>query len=443
MPGVNELEARKMNRVSVIGLGYVGLPTAVVFASRGFSVVGVDVDAGRVEAVNSGRCYLREPGLDVLLRGVVSRGLMSATTEAVKAVRESDVVVIAVPTPVRDGVADLSYLREALLAVREGLHKGLLVVIESTIPPGTTVGFAKPLLEESGLRVEKDFYLAHVPERIAPGRAIEELLNMPRVVGGVGPRSTEKALELYSKVNAKPLPTDATTAEFVKLIENTYRDLNIAYANLLALMAERLGIDVYEAIRLANTHHRVNIHMPGAGVGGPCLTKDPYMLASILPDFWGTELIRLARRINEYMPRHTVEIIEKALGDTGVSIKDARIAILGVAYKGGVDDTRESPAKYIVRELLEKGAGVIVYDPYTMESFGAERAGSFEEALSGANAIVIVTDHPEFKDIDLGKASKLVRHRVIIDSRRVVEPHQAVKHGFKYYGVGYGRAFKL
>jgi UDP-N-acetyl-D-mannosaminuronic acid dehydrogenase len=443
MPGVNELEARKMNRVSVIGLGYVGLPMAVVFASRGFSVVGVDVDAGRVEAVNSGRCYLKEPGLDVLLRDAVSKGFLRTTTEAVKAVRESDAVVIAVPTPVRDGVADLSYLREALLAVREGLHKGLLVVIESTIPPGTTVGFAKPLLEESGLRVEEDFYLAHVPERIAPGRAIEELLNMPRVVGGVGPRSTEKALELYSRVNAKPLPTDATTAEFVKLIENTYRDLNIAYANLLALMAERLGIDVYEAIRLANTHHRVNIHMPGAGVGGPCLTKDPYMLASVLPDFWGTELIRLARRINEYMPRHTVEIIEKALGDIGVSIKDARIAILGVTYKGGVDDTRESPAKYVVRELLEKGASVIVYDPYTTESFGAERAGSLEEAVREADTIVIITDHPEFKNIDLDKASKLVKHRVIIDGRRVVEPHQAVKHGFKYYGVGYGRAFKL
>jgi methylmalonyl-CoA mutase cobalamin-binding subunit len=186
-------------------LGYVGLPTAVVFASRVFSVVGVDVDAGRVEAVNSGRCYLREPGLDVLLRDVVSRGLLRATTETVRAVRESDAVVIAVPTPVRDGVADLSYLKEVLLAIREGLHRGLLVVIESTIPPGTTVGFAKPLLEESGLRVEEDFYLAHVPERIAPGRAIEELLNMPRVVGGVGPRSTEKALELCSKVNAKLL----------------------------------------------------------------------------------------------------------------------------------------------------------------------------------------------------------------------------------------------
>ncbi|MCC6056744.1 MAG: nucleotide sugar dehydrogenase, partial [Desulfurococcaceae archaeon] len=274
-----------MKALTVVGLGYIGLLTAVVFASRGFSVVGVDVDAGKVEAVNSGSCYIRGPGLDVLLRDVVSRGLLRATTDIVEAVRESDAVVITVPTPVRDGVADLSYLREALLAVREGLHGGLLVVIESTIPPGTTVGFAKPLLEESGLRAEEDFYLAHVPERIAPGRAVEELLNMPRVVGGVGPRSTEKAVELYSRVNSKLLTTDATTDEFVKLAENTYRDLNIAYANLLAVMAEKLGVDVYEAIRFANTHQRVHIHIPGAGVGGPCLTKDPYMLISVDPDF--------------------------------------------------------------------------------------------------------------------------------------------------------------
>jgi nucleotide sugar dehydrogenase len=319
----------------------------------------------------------------------------------------------------------------------------LLVVIESTIPPGTTVGFAKPLLEESGFRVEEDFYLAHVPERIAPGKAIHELLHEPRVVGGVGPRSTERALELYGRVNSKLYPTDATTAEFVKLAENTYRDLNIAFANLLALMAEKLGIDVYEAIRLANTHPRVNIHMPGAGVGGPCLTKDPYMLASLYREFWGTQLIELARKINEYMPRHTVEIVERALRDAGLSARNAKIAVLGAAYKGGVDDTRESPAKYIVRELLEKGARVVVYDPYTSESFEAERAESLEDAVRGADVVVIVTDHPEFKSLDLESIAKLMRYRVIVDGRRVVEPHQAVKHGFKYYGIGYGKVFKL
>jgi UDP-N-acetyl-D-mannosaminuronic acid dehydrogenase len=368
---------------------------------------------------------------------------LRATTDVLEAVKESDAVVIAVPTPVRDGIADLSYLRDALESVRRGLHRGLLVVIESTIPPGTTAGFAKSLLEESGLRVEEDFYLAHAPERIAPGRAVEELLNMPRVVGGVGPRSTEKAVELYSRVNPKLLTTDATTAEFVKLAENTYRDLNIAYANLLAVLAEKLGIDVYEAIRLANTHQRVHIHMPGAGVGGPCLTKDPYMLISVDPDFWGSELVKVARRINDYMPIHTVEIVEKALREAGLEINSARITVLGAAYKGGVNDTRESPSKHIVGELIKKGSKVIVFDPYTSETFGGKRSLSLEDAVKDSDAIVIVTDHPEFKNIDLDVIGRIMRHKIIIDERRVIEPYQAVKHGFRYYGVGFGRAYRL
>ena len=432
-----------VNTLAVIGLGYVGLASAVIFASKGLGVIGVDVYAERVEAVNNGRCYIKEPGLDVLLHDVVSKGLLRATTDAVEAVRESDAIIIAVPTPVKDSVVDLSYLREALESVKEGLHKGLLVVVESTILPGTTVNLVKPLLEESGLKVEEDFYLAHVPERVAPGRAIDELSNMPRVVGGIGPSSTEKAIELYSRANPRLYTTDATTAEFVKLIENTYRDLNIAYANLLALMAEKLGIDIYEAIMLANTHHRVNIHLPGAGVGGPCLTKDPYMLTSVIPEFWGTKLIRLARRINEYMPKHTVELVETALRSSGLSVRDARVAILGTAYKGGVDDTRESPAKYIVAELLSRGAEVVVYDPYTAESFGAEKALSLEDAVKDVDVILIVTDHPEFKNLDLNIVNNLVRHKIIVDGRRVVEPYQAIKHGFRYYGIGYGRAFKI
>jgi len=433
----------RLRGVCVLGLGYVGLPTAAVLASRGFYVIGVDNDVTKVDAINNGRCYIREPGLDLMIRDAVSEGLLRATTDAVKEVKSSDAVIIAVPTPVKSGVVDFSYLKSALESVREGLHRGLLVVIESTVPPGTTVGFAKPLLEESGLRVEEDFFLAHVPERIAPGRAVEELLNAPRLVGGVGPRSTEKALELYGRVNSRLLATDATTAEFVKLVENTYRDVNIAFANLLALMAERLGVDVYEAVRLANTHPRVNVHLPGAGVGGPCLTKDPYMLASLLPDFWGTELVRLARRINEYMPSHVVDIIEKALAEVGAGLGGARVAVLGASYKGGVEDTRESPSRYIVKGLQDRGASVVVFDPYTSESFGAERASSLEEAVMGADVVVIVTDHPEFRGLDLGRLGGLVRRRIIVDGRRVVEPHVAVEHGFRYYGVGYGRAFKV
>jgi UDP-N-acetyl-D-mannosaminuronic acid dehydrogenase len=414
-----------------------------VLASKGFYVIGVDNDVTKVDAINDGGCYIREPGLDLMIRDVVSKGLLRATTDTVRAVKSSDAVIIAVPTPVKSGVVDFSYLKSALESVREGLHRGLLVVIESTVPPGTTVGFAKPLLEESGFRVEEDFFLAHVPERIAPGRAVEELLSAPRVVGGVGPSSTEKAIELYSRVNPRLLPTDATTAEFVKLIENAYRDLNIAFANLLALIAERIGVDVYEAIRLANTHPRVNVHLPGAGVGGPCLTKDPYMLASLARDFWGSELILLARRLNEHMPLHVVELVERALEEEGVQLRGARVAVLGAAYKGGVDDTRESPSRRVVQELLGRGASVVVFDPYTGETFGAERAASLEDAVRGADAVVIVTDHPEFRSLDLERLGELVRRRVIVDGRRVVEPHRAAERGFKYYGVGYGRAFRV
>jgi UDP-N-acetyl-D-mannosaminuronic acid dehydrogenase len=432
-----------LKKLVVIGLGYVGLPTAVLFANRGFSVLGMDADIAKVEAVNSGKCYIHGSSLADMLLEAVNRGFLRATTDAVEAIRESDAVIIAVPTPARDGIADLTYLRDALETVKKGLHRGLLVVIESTVPPGTITGLAKPLLEDSGLKTEEDFYLAYVPERIAPGRAIEELLSVPRVVGGVGPKSTEKTIELYGKVNSKLLPTDAITAEFVKLIENTYRDLNIAYANLLAFIAEKLGVDVYEAIRLSNTHPRVNVHMPGAGVGGPCLTKDPYMLTLLLPDFWGSDLIRIARRINEYMPKHMVDIIKRALTDARLTITNAKIAVLGAAYKGGTDDTRESPAGHIVRELLSGGARVVVYDPYTNESFGAKRAFTLEEATRDADAIVVVTDHPEFKEIDLNVIGKLVKYKIIIDGRRVIDPHYAIKYGFKYYGVGYGRAFRL
>ncbi|MEM2598740.1 MAG: nucleotide sugar dehydrogenase [Thermoproteota archaeon] len=428
----------------VVGLGYVGLPSAAIFASKGFNVLGVDIDAEKVEMVKRGVSYLKEPGLDKLIVRVISDGRLRATTNIDEALESCNVVLIDVPTPVKAGIIDLSYVTDVSKAIARRLRRDMLIVVESTVPPGTTNGLVRHILEKgSGLRADKDFYLAHVPERIVPGKAIEELLHVFRIAGGVGPYSTEKALEIYSKVNSNLLPTDATTAEFVKLIENTFRDLNIAFANLIALIAEELGIDVYEAIRLANTHPRVNIHMPGAGVGDPCLTKDPHMLASLFGEFWGTELIKLARRINEYMPSHMVGLVEKALGENGVELRGARVAVLGAAYKGGVDDTRESPSRRVVKELLEIGLDVVVYDPYTPESFGAKRVDSLENAVGNADAIVIVTDHPEFKTIDLDMLSKTMRNRIIIDGRRVIDPYRACESGFKYYGIGFGRMFKL
>jgi len=426
-------------QMAVLGLGYVGLPTAVVFASRGFRVIGVDVNEDKIKAVNEGRCYIKEPGLPELLRVVVSKGLLRATTDGVSAVRESNAVVIAIPTPVRNGAVDLNYLRSALRVVRNGLHRGLLVAIESTVPPGTTVNFAKPFLEESGLRAEEDFYLAHVPERMAPSRALEELMKVPRVVGGVGSKSTEKALKLYSRVNPNLFPTDATTAEFVKVVENAFRDLNIAYANLLALIAERISVDVFEAIRLANTHPRVNIHTPGAGVGGPCLTKDPYMLIGIGKDIFGVDLIAVARGINDYMSRHVVELLVKALKDAEKDAEKSKIVVMGVTYKAEVDDPRESPARIIIEKLMSHGARVVTYDPYCGESFGAERAQRIDEALRGADAVVIATDHRAFRELDLHYMKSLMNERpVIVDGRRIFDARKARELGFMYYGVGLG-----
>lgn len=428
--------------ICVIGLGYIGLPSATLFAYKEYNVVGIDIDDQKVNRINRCDPVIREPKLREILVEVVKGGRLRATCDY-SFTRNSDAVLIAVPTPVKDRVADLSYLASALENIKKYLHKEQIIVIESTVPPGTTCGLAKKLLEKTGLRAEEDFYLAHVPERIAPGKAIEELLNTPRVVGGIGPRSTEKAIELYSKMNPNLYTTDSTTAEFVKLIENAFRNLNIAFANLIALMSEKLGIDAYEAIRLANTHPRVNIHIPGAGVGGPCLTKDPYILTSLFSDFWATEIIRMARRINEYMPNHMIEISEQVLRENGIDLKKAKIAVLGAAYKGGIDDTRESPSKYIVHGLLEKGINVVVYDSYTSETFGARRAESLEEALDNSDAIIIATDHPEFKEFNLNKVSKLVKNKIIVDGRRAIDPYKAYRAGFKYYGIGFGKAFKL
>jgi len=426
------------HHIVVVGLGYIGLPTALVFASKGFHVVGVDVDQRKVDMLKRGKCYLREKDVITLLEKVIVEGSFTPTTEINSSIENVSSVIVCVPTPVVAGEVDLSFLESVLHVISDNIKKGQLIIVESTIPPGTTVNFVKPILESSGLIAENDFYLAHVPERIAPGNSIKELLNLPRLVGGVGPKSTRVALELYRKVNPYVIPCDSLTAELSKLAENTFRDLNIAFANLLAMICEHVGADAKKVIELANTHPRVNILKPGPGVGGPCLTKDPYMLLKCGERVFGIKLIDVARKINEYMPIHTVALIEYALKKLNIPISKAKITILGVTYKGGVNDTRSSPSEKIISELIARGATVVTYDPYTKETFGTKRANSIEEAVKGADAVAIVTDHPEFMSLDLSLLSKLVRHRVLIDCRRLIDSEAARRHGFKYYGIGLG-----
>jgi len=314
----------------------------------------------------------------------------------------------------------------------------MLVIISSTVPPGTLLGKVKPKLESlSGLSVETEFYLAYAPERIAPGKALKEFVESPRLVGGIGPNSTKIASELFKTVCKTVIETDAVTAEVAKLAENTFRDVNIAFANQLALICEHYGVDVTEVIKLANTHPRVNIHMPGPGVGGPCLTKDPYLLINkIKPTDY--DIIRTARKINDSMPKHVIELTLQALKNVRKEVKNSKIAILGTAYKGDVDDSRNSPSKQIIYELIRLGAKVVVYDPYCKESFGAKKASSLYEGVKDADCILILTDHTEFKNLHLKEIKALMNEKpVIVDGRRIVNPYEAKGLGFIYYGIGF------
>lgn len=431
---------KKRARIAVIGLGYVGLPTAVSFANAGFPVTGADIDPDVVEAIERGKIVTREPSLDKLIKKLVGRGSIRATTDVSGAIGEADVVIVCVQTPLTRGKKpDLRYLEKACKTVARGLSRGKLVVIESTVPPNTTRSFVAPLLEKiSGLKCGRDFWLAHCPERIAPGKALQEFIESPRLVGGYDRGSSELARKLFkATVKGDVLVTDSTSAEMAKLAENTFRDVNIALANELALLCEQAGVDVAEVIKLANTHPRVNIHQPGCGVGGPCLPKDPYFLVGKIQKGLGV-ITRSSRRLNDSMPAHTVELVIEGLKKAGKNVKNSRVAVLGVAYKGETDDARNSPTMGIIHRLKNKGAKVVVYDPYCKEDFGAEKAASVVEAVRAADCVVIATAHKVFKKLNLAEIrGSMNAEPIIVDGRRIVGPKKAMELGFRYYGIGY------
>jgi len=426
-------------RLTVLGSGYVGLPTAALFANAGFHVIAIDIKTEVVKAVNSGVSPINELGLNDIVSRNVQAGKLKATLNSSEALNQANAVIISVQTPIdQNKKPTLSFLTEALEEVGETLKKGMLVVISSTVPPGTMLGKVKPKLESlSGLEADTEFYLAYVPERIAPGKALKEFVESLRLIGGIGPNSTKIAAELFKTVCKKVMETDAATAEVAKLAENTFRDVNIAFANQLALICEEHGVDVAKVIELANTHPRVNIHTPGPGVGGPCLPKDPYLLihSSKPTDY---DIIKTARQINDYMPKHIVKLILQALKNTGKGIRSSRIAVLGTAYKGGVDDSRYSPAEPIIHELKRLGAKIATYDPYCNESFEAKKANSLHEAVKGADCLIIITDHAEFRNLNLEEIKALTNEKlVIVDGRRIVNPREAEDLGFTYCGVGF------
>jgi len=429
-------------RLAIIGSGYVGLPTAALFARTGFTVTTTDINSFIIKSINSGTSPFNEPGLQELVSRNVQSGKLRAVLNCDLKFEEEDAAIISIQTPIDENKKpNLSFLLHAIENVGKNLRKQMLIVICSTLPPRTMQEVIRPKLESlSALKADKDFYLAYVPERIAPGKALREFVESPRLIGGIGPNSTEIAAELFGTVCHKTIKTDATTAEIAKTAENTFRDVNIALANQLALICEQHGADVTKVIELANTHPRVNIHTPGPGVGGPCLTKDPYLLTrgTKLPN---KDVIAAARETNDYMPRHVVKLIQNALEHECKSIKNSRIAILGTAYKANVEDSRYSPAEPIIKKLKDLGAKIISYDPHCQSTFGAKRATSLHEAAKSADCLVVITDHVEFKNLDLADIKQLMRENpVIVDGKRIINSHEAEKSGLAYYGVGFGKS---
>lgn len=409
-----------MKKICVLGLGYIGLPTAAMFGTHGFEVVGVDINRHVVQVLRKGDIHIEEPGLRTLVEAALRSGHLAVQEQP----EEADVFIVAVPTPLAQRVpengerddtphADLSAVTSAAHSIVPFLREGNLVILESTSPPGTTLNVLCPLLEESGLRVGRDLLVAHSPERVLPGRVLEELVRNDRVIGGIDGRSAEEVRRLYASfVEGEIFLTDATTAEMVKLMENTYRDVNIALANEFALVAEHVGINVWEAIELANRHPRVKILKPGPGVGGHCIAVDPWFIAEAAPEI--TPLIQTARWVNDAMPEQVVACIRKLV--TG--LESPVVAVLGLAYKANVDDARESPAVQVVQELERAGYEVRASDPYVRRVAALSKQPiALDDALAGADCIVLLTDHTLYANLSPQVVAQAVRSRIVLDTR--------------------------
>ncbi|MBL7646078.1 MAG: nucleotide sugar dehydrogenase [Candidatus Hydrogenedentes bacterium] len=417
-----------MKCVCVIGLGYIGLPTASILATSGFHVLGVDIDAAVVATVNQGDIHIEEPGLHTVVRAAIQSGNLKAALKPAPA----DAYILAVPTPLTDGNRpDMSHVRATAEAIVPYLRRGALVILESTSPPGTCLDMLVPILESSGLNVGPDIHLAHCPERVLPGHILRELISNDRIIGGFDSVAAEKARDLYATFVDGPMHlTDLTTAEFVKVLENTYRDVNIALANEAALFCEGLGIQFSEAARLANRHPRVNVHQAGPGVGGHCISVDPWFLVDRFPE--KARLIRLARLRNDGMPAHVADTVLELLA----GLQDPRVAALGLAYKGNIDDTRESPAVAVIRRLLTEGIEVVAHDPFVRNAPVPRE--TLENALQGADCLLVLTDHDEYRHLGPAQAARLMRGRMVYDTRNVLCHADWREAGFSVRVLGGG-----
>ncbi|MDJ1110942.1 nucleotide sugar dehydrogenase [Macrococcus sp. S115] len=412
-------------KLTTIGLGYIGLPTSIMFAKHGVDVVGVDIKQEAVDKLNNGQIHIEEPGLQEALEEVLASGKFKASTIP----EQADAYIIAVPTPNNSDEhksCDISIVMCGVESIVPLLKKGDIVIVESTIAPRTMDDHVKPYLESEGFIIGEDIYLVHCPERVLPGKIMHELVYNNRIIGGITPACVEAGKRVYGTfVKGEMIETQAKTAEMSKLMENTYRDVNIALANELAKICNDLEINVNDVIEMANKHPRVNLHKPGPGVGGHCLAVDPYFIIAEAPE--QALLIKLARDINVSMPEYVVHRTKDILSRLGGN----KVTVFGLTYKGDVDDIRESPAFDIYEMLTASQYEVVAYDPHVKQEFVEK---DMETAVKDSDLVLILSDHSEFKQLTDGDFDGM-RNKYILDTKNVVKTKDEFKE-VKYYNFG-------
>lgn len=399
-------------KICVIGLGYIGLPTSAMFAKHGVEVVGVDINSDVVDKLNRGEVHIEEPELEKVVKEAVNTEMLRASPTP----EVADVFIVAVPTPNQKDEhksCDLTGVLTAVKKIIPYIKKGNILIVESTIAPRSMDDYVKPLVEEAGFEVGKDIFLVHCPERVLPGKIMHEIVYNNRIVGGVTPACAKRAAQVYGIfVKGEIVETDAKTAEMSKLMENTFRDVNIALSNELAKVCNNLEINVLDVIEMANKHPRVNLHRPGPGVGGHCLAIDPYFIVAKAPEL--TNIIRMSRDTNISMPSYVMENVRKLLK----GIEKPKVAVFGVTYKGNTDDMRESPALEVINLLHEQGYEVTIHDPYIQTNFF--KTLSAEEALEEADLLLVLADHSEFSSMDYNKLASKMRQPLLFDTRNFI-----------------------
>ncbi len=394
--------------ICVVGLGYIGLPTASLLGTKGYKVHGVDTSPKIVDTINKGNIHIVEPDLDILVKSAVQSGKLTAGLEPQKA----DIFILAVPTPFKgEHQPDLSYVEAATRMIAPYIETGNIIILESTSPVGTTDDVVAKILKDAGHNIEKDIFVAHCPERVLPGRIIIELVQNDRIVGGINKVSTKKAVEFYNTfVSGEVLSTDSRTAEMAKLTENSFRDVNIAFANELSLICDQENINVWQLIALANRHPRVNILQPGPGVGGHCIAVDPWFIVARAPKL--AKLISTAREVNDYKPEWVIEKVRRSAD----KFKRPVIGCLGLAFKADVDDLRESPSVGIVRQLLKEDIGEVIIAEPNLSTHDEFELLPHEQVIARSDIVLLLVDHKEFRNL---KAIDL-KEKILIDTRGAI-----------------------